>query len=192
MNPRNLSKAILLANKKGHYGRVREICRAMGLPYETRAVANKALSDWYASRPYAYSKQGGSRVTITRFDTPVQCCGRTPQIHRVVLHVDHVKPRHFFPELALEITNLQVLCEDCNKGKGAWDQTDWRNREPTPSDLKIGPSASAHPKATRQAGVRESAVPGRESGHGSQPINQIGGSVAHEAGGSGSGEISKP
>jgi hypothetical protein len=42
------------------------------------------------------------------------------------LHVDHIKPRSKFPELALEITNLQVLCADCNLGKGAWDQTDWR------------------------------------------------------------------
>ena len=42
------------------------------------------------------------------------------------VHVDHIKPRSKFPELALEITNLQVLCRACNLGKGAWDQTDWR------------------------------------------------------------------
>lgn len=33
------------------------------------------------------------------------------------LHVDHIKPRSKFPELALDPTNLQVLCEDCNIGK---------------------------------------------------------------------------
>lgn len=43
-----------------------------------------------------------------------------------VLHVDHIKPRLMFPELALEESNLQVLCEDCNLGKGADDSTDWR------------------------------------------------------------------
>lgn len=54
-----------------------------------------------------------------------QCCGNGPN-HGVVLHVDHIKPKSRHPELALEITNLQVLCEDCNLGKMARDETDWR------------------------------------------------------------------
>lgn len=33
------------------------------------------------------------------------------------MHVDHIKPRSKFPELALDPTNMQVLCEDCNVGK---------------------------------------------------------------------------
>jgi len=53
------------------------------------------------------------------------CCGRTPESGGI-LHVDHIKPRRFFPELALDIKNLQILCEECNHGKGNWDQTDWR------------------------------------------------------------------
>lgn len=44
----------------------------------------------------------------------------------VKLHVDHIKPRSKFPELALDFDNLQVLCEDCNLGKMAADTTDWR------------------------------------------------------------------
>lgn len=56
-----------------------------------------------------------------------QCCGaRGARGHP--LHVDHTKPRAKFPELELELSNLQVLCEDCNLGKGAWDRTDWRGR----------------------------------------------------------------
>lgn len=54
-----------------------------------------------------------------------QCCGAT-QRDGALLHVDHVKPRFKFPELELELSNLQVLCSDCNVGKGAWDETDWR------------------------------------------------------------------
>lgn len=42
------------------------------------------------------------------------------------IHVDHVKPRSKYPELALELSNLQTLCRDCNFGKGNWDTTDWR------------------------------------------------------------------
>lgn len=34
------------------------------------------------------------------------------------INVDHIKPRKFFPELALDITNLQPLCGPCNKKKG--------------------------------------------------------------------------
>lgn len=41
-------------------------------------------------------------------------------------HVDHIQPRSLHPELALEICNLQVLCEACNLGKGDRYTTDWR------------------------------------------------------------------
>lgn len=37
------------------------------------------------------------------------------------LHVDHIKPRSKYPEFALDPNNLQVLCEDCNIGKGDSD-----------------------------------------------------------------------
>jgi len=54
-----------------------------------------------------------------------QCCGARASLGRP-LHVDHIKPRSLYPDLQLEISNLQVLCDDCNLGKGARDQTDWR------------------------------------------------------------------
>jgi hypothetical protein len=41
-------------------------------------------------------------------------------------HVDHIRPRSSHPELALEPANLQVLCADCNLGKGMRYATDWR------------------------------------------------------------------
>lgn len=54
-----------------------------------------------------------------------ECCGTTPK-DGAVMHVDHIKPRSKYPELALSVENLQVLCEACNFGKGTWDETDWR------------------------------------------------------------------
>lgn len=54
-----------------------------------------------------------------------ECCGATPK-DGIRIHVDHIKPRRKYPELALSEANLQVLCEVCNHGKGAWDETDWR------------------------------------------------------------------
>lgn len=44
-------------------------------------------------------------------------------------HVDHIKPRSKFPELELDKSNLQVLCEACNVGKSNLDDTDWRSNK---------------------------------------------------------------
>jgi len=54
-----------------------------------------------------------------------QCCGAKAG-NGVQIHVDHIKPRSRYPELELCLDNLQVLCSDCNIGKGAWDDTDFR------------------------------------------------------------------
>lgn len=62
---------------------------------------------------------------LTLHGAKCQCCGATPSIG-AVMNVDHVKPRKFYPELALKLDNLQILCHDCNHGKGNWDETDWR------------------------------------------------------------------
>lgn len=56
------------------------------------------------------------------------CCGAS-RATGALLHVDHIKPRYKFPELSLVKSNLQVLCSDCNLGKGAWDQTDFRPKK---------------------------------------------------------------
>lgn len=55
-----------------------------------------------------------------------QLCGATGLERQY--HVDHIKPRSKYPHLALSMENLQVLCQDCNLGKGAWDETDWRKK----------------------------------------------------------------
>lgn len=51
-------------------------------------------------------------------------CGRSSR--EAPLHVDHIKPRSLVPSRALDPTNLQVLCKDCNLGKSNTDETDWR------------------------------------------------------------------
>lgn len=75
--------------------------------YETR--------EWRELRYKALVKHGAA----------CQCCGAT-RSDGVRLHVDHIKPRSKFPSLQLDISNLQVLCEDCNLGKSNKDDTDWR------------------------------------------------------------------
>lgn len=72
-------------------------------------------SQWRALRMHAFKKYG----------TRCACCGASPATG-AVMNVDHIKPRKYYPELALDIDNLQVLCGQCNQGKGNWDMTDWR------------------------------------------------------------------
>lgn len=67
-------------------------------------------------------------LVLKRDSAKCACCGATPA-DGVRMNVDHIKPRKLFPQLALDPSNLQVLCEICNHGKGNWDCTDWR---PTP------------------------------------------------------------
>ena len=56
-----------------------------------------------------------------------QCCGASPGTG-AVLNVDHILPRRLFPQNALQLENLQVLCADCNEGKGNWDMTSFKGQ----------------------------------------------------------------
>lgn len=40
--------------------------------------------------------------------------------------VDHIKPIRHHWHLRLDPENVQPLCDDCNMGKGSWDETDFR------------------------------------------------------------------
>ena len=62
---------------------------------------------------------------LKKYGPKCMCCGATPATG-AVMNVDHIKPRKDWPSLALDINNLQILCHECNHGKGNWDQTDWR------------------------------------------------------------------
>ena len=64
-------------------------------------------------------------IALNAHGRKCQCCGAGPE-NGAVLNVDHIKPRSLFPLLALSLGNLQVLCSDCNEGKGNWDMTDCR------------------------------------------------------------------
>jgi 5-methylcytosine-specific restriction endonuclease McrA len=65
------------------------------------------------------------RIQVLDLCRYCQACGARPP--QVQLHVDHVIPRYKAPHLSLSISNLQVMCEDCNVGKGAWSMADFRD-----------------------------------------------------------------
>lgn len=82
--------------------------------------------DWRTLRMFALKENDGR----------CECCGlgRHDQDlmgEPVKLNVDHIKPISRFWSRRLDPTNLQVLCGDCNQGKGGWDETDWRIRSAT-------------------------------------------------------------
>lgn len=62
---------------------------------------------------------------LLKYGRKCMCCNTTEG----EIHVDHIKPRSKYPELALDPENLQVLCKACNLGKLAWDETDFRPKE---------------------------------------------------------------
>lgn len=69
---------------------------------------------------------------IKRYGRRCQCCGSTPADkdsagNPVRIVVDHIKPLSKYWQLRLVPSNLQILCDECNQGKGAWDETDHRS-----------------------------------------------------------------
>ena len=63
---------------------------------------------------------------LAKYGSKCMRCGWV-QSGRRKINVDHIKPRKFWPDLALVFDNLQVLCSRCNKLKGNRDCTDYRN-----------------------------------------------------------------
>ncbi|WP_051435482.1 HNH endonuclease [Shewanella fidelis] len=96
--------------------------------------APERYDDWQAL-PFTESKQdfyqSGKwlKLRVQAFElygNRCACCGITPA-QGATMHVDHIKPRSKYPQLALDIQNLQILCEACNKGKSNYSETKWRN-----------------------------------------------------------------
>lgn len=57
-----------------------------------------------------------------------QCCGWRPgDTDHGWLVVDHIKPRSKYPELELDVSNLQTSCNDCNMGKSNIYEDDFRD-----------------------------------------------------------------
>jgi len=98
------------------------VTKPNGITYSASGVDPKSKAfltsfEWRSLRMQALKLYGAKCM----------CCGATPTTG-AVMNVDHIKPRKFYPGLALDINNLQILCDECNHGKGNWDQTDWRNK----------------------------------------------------------------
>lgn len=84
----------------------------------------KVVRDFYMSPAWRSMRYEALRLN----DGRCELCGASKH-DGVSLHVDHIMPRSKWPRLELELSNLQVLCVDCNMGKSNRDNTDWRPRD---------------------------------------------------------------
>jgi 5-methylcytosine-specific restriction endonuclease McrA len=118
--PTDVPRLKVVSSKKG---------KNQGRKQEKRdAIARTPDSEFYISKEWR-----ALRVRVLeKYDCMCMMCGRSPKIHKVVIHVDHIKPRSKHPELCLSFDNLQLLCEDCNLGKSNKYETDYR-----PDDIRI-------------------------------------------------------
>lgn len=95
------------------------------VPYKKKKPKKE---DFYKSREWRELRY----QALIQYGRQCLCCGAKPPT--VVLHVDHVRPRSLYPELELDIHNLQILCEDCNLGKSNKSDDDFRNLQNTVTD----------------------------------------------------------
>ena len=86
-------------------------------------ICNLPSKKFYSSREWKALRY----QALVKFGNRCICCGSS-QKNGVIIHVDHIKPRSIYPERALDINNLQILCEPCNIGKSNIDETNWSKR----------------------------------------------------------------
>lgn len=91
--------------------------------YKCGPVLIYTPDSFYSSEPWLRIRYEALRIHGAR----CQCCGRSRH-DNLTMHVDHIKPRSRFPNLELDINNLQILCNECNIGKSNTDSTDWRQK----------------------------------------------------------------
>lgn len=97
---------------------------------EARVAAQAEREAFYKSWDWRTAR---FRV-LQKYGYTCMCCGAkkgdfTAQGLAVRIVVDHIKPLSKNWHLRLDQSNCQILCDECNMGKGAHDETDFRPAE---------------------------------------------------------------
>ena len=100
--------------------------------FSRRETESETADSFYRSYKWRRLRVDALEANRERYGMLVcECCG---MVDVGSFHVDHIYPRSTHPELALDPANLQVLCDDCNIGKGTAYTTNWRGgEEPVPA-----------------------------------------------------------
>ena len=93
---------------------------ASDIVHTPKMITGKSSKAFYKSREWKILRYAAFEL----YGNSCICCGAKPN-DDVVLHVDHIKPRSLYPELELDINNLQILCADCNIGKLNQSTKEW-------------------------------------------------------------------
>ena len=97
-----------------------------GIQYESRVEQVQPKSPSKSGNFYRSSAWRKLRYEVLKFyEATCMCCGASRETGAQI-HVDHILPRSLYEDLALEFSNMQVLCQDCNLAKNNTDETDWR------------------------------------------------------------------
>jgi 5-methylcytosine-specific restriction endonuclease McrA len=91
-------------------------------------VAWMPRDEWEKQTAKFYASQAWRELryeALRNSDGSCCCCG-AKKADGAQLHVDHIKPRSKYPELQLDIENLQILCQDCNIGKSNYYDDNWK------------------------------------------------------------------
>lgn len=89
--------------------------------YKERLKVNYELAqtkDFYASPQWKALR----KKAIKKYGHNCLKCGK----YEKSIHVDHILPRSHYPEEALKLRNLQVLCSKCNREKSNKSYSDYR------------------------------------------------------------------
>ena len=86
-----------------------------------RQQAAKEAETFYRSREWRRLRY----QAFQRYGNKCCVCGRGAS-DGMVMHVDHIKPRSLYPHLALDIANLQIMCNECNVSNGNRDEVAWQ------------------------------------------------------------------
>lgn len=103
--------------------RIKKICKICGKIYYIKSINSLVCSDECRLIKH-YKKVGISRIrwiVFKRDNFTCQYCGRSPQKHKIVLELEHIKPLSKGGNYSMK--NLTTSCEQCNKGKNTDDMS---------------------------------------------------------------------
>jgi hypothetical protein len=108
---------IIDPSRRHEYAGVEGVLSEGEVPYSTTL-------EFYNSRGWKRCRYGFLREWRSLCDPVCMCCRVSEQTK--LLNVDRILPLKNNWFLRYDWNNLQVLCEDCNIGKGSTDTTDFR------------------------------------------------------------------
>jgi len=99
--------------------------------YGKHAKKRKLIKEIKRKKPQGYWRfdfkdkkwQKLRKAVFRKYGKVCMKCGSTGEIH-----VDHIKPKSKYPELAYEFSNMQLLCRDCNYEKSNKNTIDYREK----------------------------------------------------------------